>query len=782
MAEDRINYRDEIAGEIIRAIEAGTAPWQRPWKPNEIGARPFNPLSGKPYRGINDLWLSLRGHADPRWMTYRQALELGGQVLKGAKATTIEYWQWTERKPALGEDGKPLVDVDGNRQYVETRLDRPRVFYAKVFNASQIAGLEPWIAPAPTFDPIERAEALLAGCTIPIFHDQADRAFYSPWADQIHLNPRADFKDAAAYYGTALHEVGHGTGHESRLAREFGPFGSEVYAREELRAEISSYMLARDLGIGHDPSRHAAYVESWLKALKEDRNEIFRAARDAEEIKTWVMEPERRPELERNAQARVAAAQAEEHGMTETPAVRVYFSVPFSERDAVKAAGARWDGDAKRWYVPEGKYPAAFVQWADRPKEAKPERATAPADRAPAATKPEPAKRIFLAVPFAEKNEAKALGAQWSKRDKSWWVPEGTDLAPFEKWTPGTAKAAAADLSPVAEFGDALRAHGLLLEGVPAMDGKWHRVQVEGDRAGQFSGSYVGFLPQTENERPAGLITNWKAGVTADKWVAAGAMLSAEQKAELQAQAAQIRTQRETDRRQAAEVAARKAYGVWANLPDGATPETCAYLAAKGVEGHGVKVAQDGHLVVPQRDADGRLWGVQFCSAEGKRYMKGNLHTGTMHVIEPSGKGTLDAITPAMGGTIVIAEGYATAATIHEATGRPVVVAFDSGNLQAVVRAVKERHPERELLIAADNDHAVILGGKPVNVGMVKAEAVAKTTGALWTAPRFSDDEKASKLTDFNDLAASRGKSAVKAAIDAALTRNRAEELERGIA
>jgi antirestriction protein ArdC len=90
MAEDRINYRDEIAGEIIRAIEAGTAPWQRPWKPNEIGARPFNPLSGKPYRGINDLWLSLRGHADPRWMTYRQALELGGQVLKGAKATTIE--------------------------------------------------------------------------------------------------------------------------------------------------------------------------------------------------------------------------------------------------------------------------------------------------------------------------------------------------------------------------------------------------------------------------------------------------------------------------------------------------------------------------------------------------------------------------------------------------------------------------------------------------------------------------------------------------------------------
>ncbi len=281
-----------------------------------------------------------------------------------------------------------------------------------------------------------------------------------PWADEIHLNPRADFADAAAYYGTALHEVGH----ENRLARELGPFGSDIYAREELRAEISSYMLARELGIGHGPSRHAAYVESWLKVLKEDRNEIFRAARDAEEINTWVMEPEKRPELERNAQTRVAAAQAEEHGVTETPAVRVYLSVPFSERSAAKEAGA-----------------------------------------------------------------------QWSKRDKSWWVPEGTDLAPFERWSTETAKATGADVSPVVEFGDALRAHGLLVDGAPAMDGKWHRVPVDGDRKGQFSGSYVGYLPKTENERAAGLITNWKAGVTADKWVAAGATLSAEQKAELQA-------------------------------------------------------------------------------------------------------------------------------------------------------------------------------------------------------------------------------------------------------
>jgi len=225
-------------------------------------------------------------------------------------------------------------------------------------------------------------------------------------------------------------------------------------------------------------------------------------------------------------------------------------------------------------------------------------------------------------------------------------------------------------------------------------------------------------------------------------------------------------------------VAARKAYGVWVNLPDGATPEACPYLAGKGVQGHGVNVSQDGHLVVPQRDPEGRLWGVQFCSPEGKRYLKGNLHTGTLHVIEPTGKGTLDAITPAMGGTIVVATGHATGATIHEATGRPVVIAFDDGNLEAVVAAVKARHPERELLIAADNDHANRHG----NVGSKKAEAIASTLDVRWTAPAFNDEEKARKLTDFNDLAASRGKPAVKTAIKAALKRNRTEELERGVA
>lgn len=973
MAEERISYRDRIAGEIIRAIEEGTAPWQKPWEPGEL-VTPFNPVTGKPYRGVNELWLTMQGHADPRWMTYRQALEAGAQVSKGSKAETIEYWQWRERKALTDESGKPLLDEDGNRRYAEILLDRPRVYYASVFNGSQIEGLEPWIAPAPSFDPIERAEAIAAGAGVPVFHDQQDRAFYNALKDEIHLNSRSDFKSAETYYATLLHEVGHATGHERRLDRFFGPPGAEEYAREELRAEIASYMLGRELGIGFDPGNHAAYAESWLKALKQDKHEIFRAARDAEIIKSWVMEPEKRQALEQAAQARKEAEQTEERAMTEEPAARVYLSVPFAERGAAREAGARFDGEAKRWYIPEGADPAQLAQWAEKPKQAQAERAPAAspvlsvgdyealiqasqlenvprgllalergareftkssedirntfdeepsfselgtflhknsvtqrdaktlieraeissgwflkvaerlnldgtedlisiaqtlawesdlqegpqrletvtwdqaeslresrkefADRSkthaellsavadfygsairipgyvrrsdrtnelivtvskaeknifhaldlpaeftrPGQEHTEAAKisagltrpkRVFISVPYAEKDHAHALGARWSKRDKSWWITADMDAAPFRRWMRSAAESRTPDMSapPHAEFGDFLKAHGLLLQGEPVMDGKWHYVPVEGDKS-KRSGSYIGYLPVSENDRAAGLAKNFKDGASAHKWVATGAALTAEQRADLQAQAANIRAQRETDRRQTAEKAARKAFGVWTNLPEGALPETCPYLAAKGVQGYGVKVAQNGSLVVPQRDAEGRFWGVQFCTTEGKRYLKGNLHVGTMHVIEPSGEGTLAAA--AGPGPIIIAEGYATSSTIYDETRFPVVVAFDSGNLQLVAEAVRKAYPDRQIIIAADNDHANTLG---VNVGMIAGEKVAQAVGTLWLAPKFDEAEKSRGLTDFNDLRQSRGPGAVREAFRTLLDKNRTQEL-----
>jgi len=299
----RPTFRAEAAAEIVRCLEEGTAPWQRPWEPGATGAAPFNPKTGRPYRGFNNLWLSLAGHADPRWLTYNQARTAGAQVRASERARTIEYWQWSEKKAALDEVGNAVKDAEGRTVTRDAPLERPRVFFARVFNAEQIDGLEPWRAPEPAFEPVARAEHLLAGAGVRIVTDSGGRAYYTPARDVIALPPREAFATAHGFYATALHELGHASGHESRLARPFGAFGSESYAREELRAEMASYMTARAMGVGHDPSNHASYVGSWLKALKDDPNEIFRAAMDAEKISIWIMEPEHRPALEEQAQA-----------------------------------------------------------------------------------------------------------------------------------------------------------------------------------------------------------------------------------------------------------------------------------------------------------------------------------------------------------------------------------------------------------------------------------------------------------------------------------------------
>ena len=148
-----------------------------------------------------------------------------------------------------------------------------------------------------TFEAVQAGEQILKNSGANIAHDQADRAFYSRSQDSIHLPPKDAFKDAAGYYGTALHELAHWTGHPSRLDRstltESYRFGDVNYAKEELRAELASVFLAAQRGIPHDPEQHAAYVNSWIGALKRDKNEIFRAAHDASKATDFILALER---------------------------------------------------------------------------------------------------------------------------------------------------------------------------------------------------------------------------------------------------------------------------------------------------------------------------------------------------------------------------------------------------------------------------------------------------------------------------------------------------------
>jgi antirestriction protein ArdC len=275
------DLRQEITDSIIAALEKGTAPWQKPW---QAGAyeMPLNPTSGKPYRGGNALQLMVtamrQGYEDPRWLTYRQALENEWQVRKGEKGTQIEFWQFPKDKSEDLDDSRDLPAGESKDKFIY------RVY--TVFNASQIEGI-------PAHNPRVRQEwevyqspeTILQNSGARIIHDQQDRAFYSRLTDDIHLPPRAAFKSAGEYYGTALHELAHFSGAESRLNRETlnesYRFGDPNYAKEELRAELASVFLMAERGISHNPDSHAAYLSSWVKALQDDKHEIFRAARDA---------------------------------------------------------------------------------------------------------------------------------------------------------------------------------------------------------------------------------------------------------------------------------------------------------------------------------------------------------------------------------------------------------------------------------------------------------------------------------------------------------------------
>jgi antirestriction protein ArdC len=301
----RRDFRQEVTDRIISMLESGVAPWQKPWNPADGSLdMPMNPTTGKAYRGGNAIHLMAtglnRGYGDPRWMTYRQAAGLAWQVRKGEKGTQIEFWEVkagrdTRSEPIRADDSdghQPANELDAGRG---NRLIH-RVY--TVFNAKQIEGIPEWTPKQRTvFEVVEAAEHILNNCGATIVHDQADRAFYNRSSDSIHLPPRHAFKDAASYYGTALHEAAHSSGHPSRLNRatlnESYRFGDISYAKEELRAELASVFLAAERGIPHDPEQHAAYVSSWINVLKQDKDEIFRAANDASRAADFLLALER---------------------------------------------------------------------------------------------------------------------------------------------------------------------------------------------------------------------------------------------------------------------------------------------------------------------------------------------------------------------------------------------------------------------------------------------------------------------------------------------------------
>lgn len=382
---------------------------------------------------------------------------------------------------------------------------------------------------------------------------------------------------------------------------------------------------------------------------------------------------------------------------------------------------------------------------------------------APAMPERSQADRIYLTVPYAEKDQVKALGARFDGSQRSWYVPAGVNKAPFEAWLPDKAKPA----DPVAEFADAMRRAGLRVE-QPEMDGKLHRVQVEGDKgAREKSGAYVGHL----DGWPAGFYQNFKTGGDKVNWKASGrpvAALSAQERTQIAADAAQKTQDRAREREGLHGRTAERVGAMWAAaMPTAQHP----YLTAKGVGAHGLrqgapgqtvtvndqgKVAREvsvsGQLFVPVRDTDGKLSSLQFIRQDGsKMFMADGRVDGGHHVIGD----------PARPGPLLITEGFATAATVHELTGHTAIAAFNAGNLSKVALAYRGRFPDRVICLAGDNDHAKEAEGKP-NVGREKAEAAAAAIGGHALVPAFPTGAKGS---DWNDLAQSQGREATQLAL-----------------
>lgn len=267
----RTDIHQTVTDQIIAAIEAGqTGPWTCPW--HRIGSGlPANAVTGKAYRGINvvALWCAAitNDFPDQRWATYRQWAAAGAQVRRGERGTTVVFFREIE---VLGSN----PDDDGRRLVARASV---------VFNAAQVDGASPIeTATKQDFDPVERADSLIAASGVPILHG-GDKACFVPSQDMIRLPPREAFRTRDGYYGTAFHELSHATGHESRLARDLsGRFGSSAYAMEELVAELGASFVMAGLGLAPEPHPDTvAYLASWLDVLKAGNRAIFSAASHA---------------------------------------------------------------------------------------------------------------------------------------------------------------------------------------------------------------------------------------------------------------------------------------------------------------------------------------------------------------------------------------------------------------------------------------------------------------------------------------------------------------------
>ncbi len=277
MSNNEIYQR--ITDLVIEQLEKGVKPWARPFV--SPGVLPMNLISKAPYRGINLFILSSLGFGSPYFLTFKQVKRLGGTVIKGESSTPIVFWKFLTKKDKE-QDSEKIIDKI------------PLLRYYNVFNLEQTTGIDPKYVPNLTLrehNPILEADCLIEGyLDAPKIIHTGEEPYYQPYDDKVVMPPAENFKNEFLYYSVLFHELGHSTGHESRLNRElWNNFGSHKYSFEELVAEMTAAYLCGTCGfIASTIDNTAAYLDSWSSALSNNPNWLVQAAGKAQKAADYI--------------------------------------------------------------------------------------------------------------------------------------------------------------------------------------------------------------------------------------------------------------------------------------------------------------------------------------------------------------------------------------------------------------------------------------------------------------------------------------------------------------
>ena len=296
-------FRKSVADMFVKGLSEEGLNWKQGWATT---GELRNAVSNRHYRGLNEFYLKLvsmvHGYKDPRWMTFNQIRDEGYHLEKGSKGAKVEYWFPfdTIKKKGVSFEEKERLIKEGERKKEDFSLVAK---YYTVFNGDNISGLPEIELPKNEIEPSKVLEQISKGMKVEIYNDGEDRAFYRPSTDDIHLPLPEVFSSDNEYNAVAFHELGHATGHESRLNRDqSGVFGTSAYAKEELVAEITSAFMAETTGINLEDmnmENHKAYVNGWITSIEDDPEYLMKAISQAHDAADYMQQFVSEKEIEK---------------------------------------------------------------------------------------------------------------------------------------------------------------------------------------------------------------------------------------------------------------------------------------------------------------------------------------------------------------------------------------------------------------------------------------------------------------------------------------------------